>query len=372
MKHKLFLLVLVILSACQAQENDEINLFLTYIPSVQFAPFYVGIENGYFSDAGIDLQVQYGDEPDGVNLVAADVLKFGIFGGEQVIQARANDRPVVAVYEWFQKFPIGVVVAEDSDIHTAADLAGRRVGIPGRFGVSYSGAVALLASAGLTEADVQLEPIGFNAPEVFCMGAVEASVVYINNEPLQIAERAQAGNCGSVTGLRVIKVADALDLVGNMLVTNEAIVADNPDLVMRMVGAFDLALSQSIRNPAQAMLLSGRHVDSLLTPEETDFFEQLAQQQAEFLATAPDHEAIVESWASLSEQVAAASINETARIQFEVLLSTITLWDAEQLGLIEDVAWQNTQDVLLLMDFIEAPVDLAAAYTNAFLPVHEE
>ena len=63
--------------------------------------------------------MQYGDEPDGVDLIAADQLQFGFISGEQVIQARAKDRPVVFVYEWFQKYPVGIVVPADSDYPVA-------------------------------------------------------------------------------------------------------------------------------------------------------------------------------------------------------------------------------------------------------------
>src|SRR5690606_20493614 len=194
-------------------QSSEQTFFLTFIPNIQFAPLYVGIEKGYFADAGVNFTLQYGDEPDGVNLIAADQMKFGVISGEQVIQARVGERPVVFVYEWFQQFQVGVVVAEDSDIQSVADLAGHKVGIPGLLGASYSGVVALLQANGMSESDVMLESIGFNAPEVFCMGAVEAAVVYINNEPLQIQERAEAGDCGSVTGVRVFPVSDDADIV---------------------------------------------------------------------------------------------------------------------------------------------------------------
>src|SRR5262249_7086497 len=128
---------------------------------------------------------------------------FGIISGEQVIQARANDRPVVFVYEGYQKYPIGIATPLDSGITSVADLKGRKVGIPGRFGASYTGLTAVLAANDMTESDIDLQEIGFNAADVVCVGGVDAAVVYINNEPLQIDDRAKAGNCGTVTGVKV-------------------------------------------------------------------------------------------------------------------------------------------------------------------------
>jgi NitT/TauT family transport system substrate-binding protein len=369
LKNKPVLLILLLLAGMipgVSAQSSEQTFFLTFIPNIQFAPLYVGIEKGYFADAGVNFTLQYGDEPDGVNLIAADQMKFGVISGEQVIQARVGERPVVFVYEWFQQFPVGVVVAEDSDIQSVADLAGHKVGIPGLFGASYSGVVALLQANGMSESDVMLESIGFNAPEVFCMGAVEAAVVYINNEPLQIQERAEAGDCGSVTGVRVFPVSDDADIVSNGLVTNEATIANDPQLVQGVVGAFDQALRDTINNPAEAYLLSGVHVEGLLTDELTAALEAESAQQAEFLATEPDRAVVASSRAAMRERLG-EQFEDDVLLQFDVLLNTIELWDADELGLTTPESWETTQDVLVTMGFLSGPTDLTGAYTNEFV-----
>ena len=218
----------------QAQDTPrDITFFLTYIPNIQFAPVYVPIEKGYFADAGLNVTLQNGDEPDGINLIAANQLQFGFASGEQVIIARAQGRPVAFVYEWFQQYPVGVVVTDDSGIKSPADLKGKTIGIPGLFGASYTGVIALLAANGLTEQDVQLQSIGFNAPQVVCVGGVQAAVIYVNNEPLQIQDRINNHDCGGVTGITVFPVAEAADMVSNGIVTNEETIANDPALVMR-------------------------------------------------------------------------------------------------------------------------------------------
>ncbi len=369
MSRKAALLILLLLvglvPGAMAQPTDQ-TFFLTFVPNIQFSPLYVGIEKEYFADAGVNFTLQYGEEPDGVNLIAADQMKFGVISGEQVIQARAGQRPVVFVYEWFQQFPVGIVVAEDSDIQSIADLAGRKVGLPGLFGASYSGVVALLQANGMTESDVVLETIGFNAPEVFCIGALDAAVVYINNEPLQIQERAEAGDCGSVTGVRVFPVSEAADIVSNGLVTNEATIESDPQLVQSVVGAFDQALQDVINNPAEAYILSGDYVQGILTDELAAALEAEAAQQAEFLTTEPDRAAVAESRASMRERLGEQFDNQSL-VQFDVLLNTIELWDADQLGATTPESWETTQEVLVTMDFLPEPTDLSGAFTNEFV-----
>lgn len=367
----LTLLLVVGLSGAQAQdEMSDQTLFMTFVPNVQFAPVYVGLANGYFAEAGINLTMEHGDEPIGVDLIAAGERQFGIISGEQVIAARANARPVVFVYEWFQEYPVGIVSSVDRDIDEMRDLTGLRVGIPGRFGASYSGLVALLAANEMSERDIELQEIGFNAPEVFCVGAVDASVVYINNEPIQIAHRAAKGDCGPVSDVHVLHVASAADMVSNGLVTNEATIANQPELVARMVGAFDRAVRHTLNNPASAYLASAEYVENLALPEDLRAALEAAAAEAEaLLADNPevDRATMAQRRADLLASLNAA-FDPDLLVQFEVMLATADLWEADNIGVSELAAWEATQGVLMQMEFIPAPIDLEAAFTNAFLP----
>ncbi len=353
----------------QAQaEPVKQTFFLTYVPNIQFAPVYVALDKGYFKDANLDVVLQNGEEPTGVDLIAANQLQFGLVSGEEVIKARANGRPIVDVYEWFQKYPIAIVVSDTSGIQSVKELKGHKVGIPGRFGASYNGLTALLSANGMTESDIDLQEIGFNAPDVFCVGAVEAAVVYTNNEPLQIQQRADAGNCNGVKSVKVFSVSDTVDLVSNGLVTNEQTITDHPDWVTGMVTAFDSGLRDSINNPAQAYLSSLKYVENLPT---TDAFnaalQEAAAAQQQFLATKPDRKAIADSRSELLKTLS-SQFDAAALVQFRVLLNTIDLWDADQLGYATKESWDATLKVLTDMKFVTTSVDVEKAFTNDFLP----
>lgn len=360
--------VLMLPVGLRAQDAEPTTFFMTFVPNVQFAQMYVGLEKGYFADAGYNFTLEYGNEPDGLELIALGEREYGLIAGEQVILARANSRPVVSIYEWWQQYPIAIVTGADSGIETPADLAGQTVGVPGRFGASYAGLIAFLNANGLSESDINLQEIGFNAPEVVCIGGVAASVVYGNNEPLQIAQRAAAGDCDAVDEVRVFPVADYADLVSNGLVTNEALITTQPERVAAMVRAFDQSVADVINNPAEAYLLSAPYIDNLpLSPALEEVLTAAAEEQREFLATNPDRDAVAASRAALYALLS-ATFPRADLLQFEVLLATVELWDADRLGVAEASSWETTQDTLMQMGFLDNRIDVTAAFTNDFLP----
>lgn len=364
----------IILSSVGAQADLlQERILLTFIPNIQFAPFYLGIADGHFARQGFEVTLEHLQEPDVLDLVAAGQADFGIVSGEQVILARAKGRDVVYVYEWFQEYPVGIVMASDDGGADLGNLTDMTVGIPGRFGASYSGLTTLLQSAGLSEDDIELNEIGFNAPDVFCLGAVDAAVVYVNNEPLQIHDRLDAGECGDVSGITVVSVASQVDLVSNGLIVNADHAERDPDKVQRLVSGFNSALKATINNPAKAYLASGTFVETL--PGEPEFLmllRELAGEQATFLATDPTREQIAESRSENFALLVDAPESDDLT-QFEVLLRTIELWDADTLGYSDLPSWEAMSNTLRLMGLLsdDAP-DLSASFSNQFVTgIHE-
>lgn len=363
-----FTLLIAIVVVSGSSTQTPIRFFLTFIPNVQFAPVYVMDAMGGLNEAGYELQIEHGDEPVGVDLIATGDFDFGMISGEQVLMARFGERPVVMVYNWFQQYPVGIIIPNTTPATTMDELRGMRVGIPGRFGASYSGLTAILSANGMTEADILVETIGFNAPDVICSGGVEASAVYINNEPIQVQLRADAGQCGDITSVSVIPIADVANMVSNGIVTSETMIAENPELVELVISQFDGALTTVIQNPAYAYLVSLDYVDGLpIIDELRTFLESAAEDQAIFLMGEPNAEAIAQSrndlWVALS-----AEFEPELLIQFHVLLETIKLWEADQLGFADESAWAQTAQVLVDLGMLPALPDFATAYTNDFLP----
>ena len=149
--------------------------------------------------------------------------------------------------------------------------------------------------------------------ESLLSGQVEAAMIYVNNEPVQLANVGEAIN--------LIQVANYVDLVATGVVTSEQFAAENPELVRAFVAAFLRGLQDTLDKPEEAFEISRSYVEGL---------------------------------------------DDSRR---GVLNASLELWKGEPLGHTDPAAWRTTEETLLAMGFLNEPLDdLEAAYTNEFLP----
>src|SRR4051794_40225588 len=146
-------------SAANSDESlapTKLVVGLGYIPSVQFAQFYLAEQNGYYADAGLDVEFQNKIDPDLITLVGQGSSDVGIGDGTSVIPAVSNGIPVNYIATIYGKFPNVVFAKASSGITKAADLKGKKVGVPGRYGSGWIMLQALLESADLTTDDIEI------------------------------------------------------------------------------------------------------------------------------------------------------------------------------------------------------------------------
>ena len=95
-------------------------------------------------------------DPDLMTLVGQGAVDIGIADGTSVIPAVSQGIPVRYVATIYAQFP-NVVDREGAQRHpTPADLKGKKLGIPGKYGSSWIMLQALLKGAGLTPDDLQI------------------------------------------------------------------------------------------------------------------------------------------------------------------------------------------------------------------------
>jgi len=322
---RLILLTMVLLLSLTACQIDDANIMdndleiirlpMGYIPNIQYAPFYVAVEKGYFAEQGFKLEFDYSFETDGISLVGTSELPFAVASGEQVIMARSHEIPVVFIYNWFQGFPTAIIALKETGVESPVDLVGREVGIPGLFGASYIGFKAIMNEVGVSEEDVTLNAIGFNQVQLVVGGQEDIIIGYVTNEPIQLESMGYE--------LNVFTVSDYVQLPANGIVTNEETIENYPEKVAAFTLAFNQGLEYTINNPEEAYEISKNFVEGL---DELDI-----------------------------------------EIQMQILNSSIEYWVAEILGFSPLEAWENMHAILLDMGVIREPVDLTKVYTNEFI-----
>ena len=317
------IIFILLISACgsvpasdEPTELNHIRLPMGYIPNIQYAPYYVAVEKGYFAEVGIEIEFDYSFETDGVALVGAGKLPFAVVSGEQVPLARAQGLPVVYVAAWYKDYPVSVVSKAETGIVEPSDLAGKKIGLPGLFGANYVGFVALLHAEGLSESDLTLDSIGFNQVEALAADAEDAIVGYSANEPIQLAAQGYEIN--------EIRVADYVNLASNGLLTNEKTIKENPEMVRAMIAAFLRGVEYTTQNPDEAYEISKKYIENLTEADTV--------------------------------------------VQKEILATSITFWQTDNLGYSDPAAWENMNEILFEMGLIPEKIEIEKAYTNDFLP----
>ena len=174
-------------SSPSAAAATPLKVGLGYIPSVQFAPFYLAQQRGYYTAAGLAVTFENKIDPDLVTLVGSGGIDVGVADGTSVIPAVSQGIPIRYLATIYGTYPSIVFAKASSGITGAADLAGRKVGIPGKYGSSWVMLQALLGSAGLAPDDVTiLEYPDFGQGVAVQQGAVDAATGFANNEPVQL------------------------------------------------------------------------------------------------------------------------------------------------------------------------------------------
>ena len=227
-----------------------VTLGMGYIPSVQFAPFYIAQQRGYYRQAGLNVDFSYAFSPNLLELVGAGKLDFANADGTDAILAEAHGVPVTYVMAEYERFPVAIFALAKSHIRSVADLRGKTIGVPGLYGATYVGLLAALRAAGLKPGELKIEAIGYTQVASVAAGKVDAAVGYSINEPVILARHGY-----KVTTLEVSKVAD---LVAPGLMAGRGLVKSDPAMVRAFVQATLHGLADAIANPQLAFNISLR------------------------------------------------------------------------------------------------------------------
>lgn len=250
-------------TGASATQVAALTMGLTYIPNVQFSPFYVALDSGLFTDQGLDVTLRHhGAQEDAFGALLAGKEDVVFASGDEAVVASSNGATLATFATGFQQFPGVLLAPADSGITTVEDLRGRTIGTPGHFGSSYYTVLAALHLAGLDEDDAVLQDIGFTQVSALMSARVDVVVGYSNNETVQFA------NAGfDVVEIPVQDPAEP-NLVGPGMVTLPGHLDDG--VLERLRAAVLAAEERILADPEVAIEATRKEVPTLSEPEQQE------------------------------------------------------------------------------------------------------
>lgn len=299
-----------------AELRYQTTVGLTYIPNVQFSPFYVAEAEGLFTERSVAATLRHHGAQEGLfTALVAGQEHYVIAGGDELVQARSQGMDLVAIAQYYQRYPVVIIVPDASTVRAAADLRGLRVGVPGRYGASWFGLQAALADAGLAESDIEVVEIGYTAQAALTTGKVDAVIGFSNNDSVQF------GLAGVPTRDVPLTAAGEVPLVSVALLTTRQHLAANAAEATAVAQAMVAGVDRTVKDPEAALTISATQIPGLEEPAAKD----------------------------------------AARA---TLLATIPLWknaDGQVSGELDPASWSAMTDFMFAKGLIATPVDAAPA-----------
>ncbi|HET6467736.1 MAG TPA: ABC transporter substrate-binding protein [Geminicoccaceae bacterium] len=310
----------VAMGAGAASAADRASLLLNWYLGGLHAPFYLGVERGFYTDEGIELTINEGrGSARSVQVVAAEGDTFGMADAGSLMLGAAKEAPVKTVMSLLNTSGFGVISLKEKGIATAKDLEGKRLA------VSAGDALTQLFPAVMAANDLdpaKIEQVFVDPPAkvvTVLEGRADALLGGIDDQYFLIEQQGKEP--------AALRFADlGANTVGITIIAHEKTIADNPDLVRRFVKASVRSWEAAREDPAAA-------VDAALKVKP-DLNRESTLKQLE--------------------------------VDLGLLESPATKGKGIGFGAPED--WEHTKELLVRYRDLETDRDATSFFTNEFLP----
>lgn len=170
-------------TSASGEELDQVSLQLNWIENTTWAGSYLAQENGYYEDAGLDVELRTGGpNVDFMSALGAGkaLVAFAGFTEPATLNQDSDDYRIIGTM--YQKSPLAFVSQQGSGITEPADLEGHKVGISS---TSMSVWKQFSKTAGIDTSSVDVVPIT-TGPEALAAGDVDAYLGFSTEAPGQL------------------------------------------------------------------------------------------------------------------------------------------------------------------------------------------
>jgi putative hydroxymethylpyrimidine transport system substrate-binding protein len=242
----------------QTPAKRGLDLVLDWFPNPDHVAIYEAQAKGYFDQVGLDVKTRVPSDPASpLKQVAAGRAKLAISYEPEVLLAREQGLPVVAVAALVQRPLTSLIATRKSGVRSVRGLKGKRVGTAG---IPYQSAYlkTILKRAGLPSSAVKETNVGQSLLPAMLSGKVDATLGgFWNVEGVQLKAR---GAKPWIEPVDRLGVPDYDELV---LVANADKLDSQRDDLRLFVSAVARGASEARKDPrgaAQALLDANRHL----------------------------------------------------------------------------------------------------------------
>jgi len=318
----IMLLSVVLAASCGGPASKELTpviLTLDWVPNTNHTGIFVAQANGYFRDAGLDVQIIQPGEVYPEAAVASGASDFGISFQEAVTLARADGVPIVSIAAIIQHNTSGFASPAALNVKSPKDFEGLHYG-------SYESPFeaptlqVLMQSAGADFSKLKFVSIGFDDPlALLAEKQIDLAWIFYGWQGIQAERQGVA--------LNVVMMRDYFHVIPDyytpVVITSESLVNTKPEVARAFMRALSRGYDYAIKNPGAA-------ADILL-------------------AAAPELDAGLvkasQAWISSNYQA-----------------------EAPRWGEQKESVWQGYINWMVDHDILAMPISADAAFTNAFLP----
>jgi putative hydroxymethylpyrimidine transport system substrate-binding protein len=234
----------------KVSNSQSATLMLDWFPNADHVGIYRGLAEGDFKHVGLNVHVQVPSDPSApLRLLAAGRVDFAISYEPEVMLARNQGEPLVAVAAIVQQPLTSIISIGRHPITRPAQLRGKRVGDAG---IPYQHAylTTILAHAHVPASSVKETNVGSNLVPALLSGRVNAILGgYWNYEAIQLGQLRKRPH---VIRMNQVGVPTYDELV---LVVRESTLVNHIDFVRRFVQALARGY-ESVRSDPQAAVQS--------------------------------------------------------------------------------------------------------------------
>lgn len=255
-----------------AEKLEKVTFILDWLPNTNHTGIYTAIEKGYFAEEGLEIEIIQPTDVDVNTLVGAGQGDLGVSFQEQITMARTakNPIPLVAVAAIIQHNTSGFAAPIDKNINSPKDFEGKK----------YGGWGTELETAFLKTL-MKKDGADFDKIEIFDVTGQDFFMSVKNDVDFRWIFYGWDGIAAQVKNFPIsfIKLQDVdprLDFYTPVLVTNENMIKNKPDVIRKFLRAAKKGYEYAIENPDKAVQ------DLLKHAPETD--KDIAIKSQEYLA----------------------------------------------------------------------------------------